>query len=123
MRDDRGLASDVLEKIPNKYMAVVVASKRAKALNDGARPLIKSSAAKPTTLALEEIAAGTVTLETKEQKLAALQGEKELLPTPEDKPDTEAESEPIPEPEAETEAEAEVKDEDKSKTEPESKEK
>ncbi len=110
MRDDRGLASEVLEKIPNKYMAVVVSSKRARALNDGARPLIKSSASKPTTLAMEEIAAGAVIPETEEQRLAALQKEKELLPPPEDTPDTEAKSEP------------EVEDKDVSKTEPESKE-
>ena len=123
MRDDRGLASEVLEKVPNKYMAVVVSSKRARALNDGARPLIKSSAAKPTTLAMEEVAAGAVTPETEEQKLAALQKEKELLPPPKDTPDTEAKSEPAAEPEAKTKAETEVEDKDVSKTEPESKEK
>lgn len=60
MKDDTTLTSKVLEKIPNKYLAVIVASKRARAINDGERSLVKSSAKKHTTIALEEIAAGVV---------------------------------------------------------------
>jgi DNA-directed RNA polymerase subunit omega len=60
MKDDVTLINEVLEKIPNKYMAVIVASKRAKELNKGVRPLVKTDAVKPTTVALYEIAAGFV---------------------------------------------------------------
>jgi DNA-directed RNA polymerase subunit omega len=41
-------------------MAMVVAAKRAKALNQGAKPLVKVDAQKPTTLALYEIASGVI---------------------------------------------------------------
>ena len=87
MRDDKSLGSDVFEKIPNKYMAVVVSSKRAKALNDGARPLVKIPQAKPTTMAMEEIAAGLVTPTDEKQEVAAVEAEeKGLLPAPGDLP-------------------------------------
>jgi DNA-directed RNA polymerase subunit omega len=60
MKDDVTLINEVLEKIPNKYMAVIVASKRAKDLNRGVKPMVKTDAVKPTTVALYEIAAGFV---------------------------------------------------------------
>ena len=99
MRDDKSLGSDVFEKIPNKYMAVVVASKRAKALNDGARPLVKIIQAKPTTIAMEEIAAGVVIPATEKPEVAVVEEEeKELLPAPEDLTSTEPEPEEKPKP-------------------------
>jgi len=107
MRDDKSLISDVLEKIPNKYMAVVVSAKRAKALNDGARPLVKIGQAKPTTIAMEEIAAGTVISTTEKPETEAVEKKKkELLPAPKDSPDTETE------PEEKSEPAAKDKDED-----------
>jgi DNA-directed RNA polymerase subunit omega len=60
MKDDITLINEVMDKIPNKYMAMVVAAKRAKALNQGAKPLVKVDAQKPTTLALYEIASGVI---------------------------------------------------------------
>ncbi len=60
MKTDLELINDVLEKMPNKYEAVVIAAKRARELNTGARPLIRSDANKPTTIALEEIAKGAI---------------------------------------------------------------
>lgn len=60
MKTDLELINEVLEKMPNKYEAVIVAAKRARELNTGARPLIKTDAAKPTTIALEEIAEGAI---------------------------------------------------------------
>lgn len=118
MRDDKSLGSEVFEKIPNKYMAVVVASKRAKALNDGARPLIKMNQAKPTTIAMEEIAAGLVIPINENPEVAAVEKkEKELLPAPEDVPVTEAEPEKKPEPAVKDAAEDKDKDEDKGKDE------
>ena len=92
MRDDASLAGKVLDEIPNKYLAVVVTSKRAKAINDGSRPLVKSSAAKPSTIAMEEIVAGCVVPETKELRIAAEEAT-QLLPTSDDVPDTDAETE------------------------------
>ena len=59
-RDDTALINGVMEKTANKYAAVIVASKRARRLNEGAKAVIKSNAAKPTTVAMEEIAAGRV---------------------------------------------------------------
>jgi DNA-directed RNA polymerase omega subunit len=61
MKDNTTLISEVMEKVPNKYMAVIVASKRARAINDGQRPLVKTGTSKSTTAALMEIAAGVVT--------------------------------------------------------------
>ncbi len=100
MRDDKSLGSDVFEKIPNKYMAVVVSAKRAKALNDGARPLIKIGQAKPTTIAMEEIAAGVIVPTTEKPEMAAVE-EKELLPAPKDLPSTKTKPEKKPKPAAE----------------------
>lgn len=60
MKDNITLINKVLEKIPNKYMAMIVAAKRAKELNRGIKPLIKSDAVKPTTIALYEIANGFI---------------------------------------------------------------
>ena len=61
-KDDLVLINQVLDRIPNKYMAMVVASKRAKELNMGVRPLVNTNAVKPTTIALYEIAAGAIVL-------------------------------------------------------------
>ena len=85
MKDDTTLISKVLEKIPNKYLAVIVASKRARTINDEiARPLVKTSAAKPTTIALDEIAAGLITPGPEMPEIeAAEQEEREQLPSPE----------------------------------------
>lgn len=93
MKDDTTLINEVLEKIPNKYMAVTVASKRAKAINDGtARPLVKTGATKSTTMALSEIAAGVIgPAEARLETEAAEKEEKELLPSP-DSPAAEEES-------------------------------
>lgn len=60
LKDDLTLINDVLEKIPNKYMATVIAAKRAREINVGIRPLVKSSAKKPTTQALLEVAEGLI---------------------------------------------------------------
>ncbi len=80
VKNDTTLLNEVLEKIPNKYMAVIAASKRAKALNDGARPLIKRGV-KPTTIAMEEIAAGAIILGPAKPELPEVQTEEaELLP-------------------------------------------
>ncbi len=106
MKDSTALASEVLEKIPNKYMAVIVAAKRAKAINDGSRPQIKSGATKPTTLALEEIAADIVVPATKKPEIEEVKEEEsELLPPPEAQTEAETETETDTETESESEEE------------------
>ena len=57
MRKTTALIDQVLKKIPNKYVAVIVASQRAKAINEGLGQLVRTGAAKPGTMALAEIAA------------------------------------------------------------------
>ncbi len=82
VKNDTTLLNEVLEKIPNKYMAVIAASKRAKAINEGARPLIRVGV-KPTTIAMGEIAAGLIVLVPAKPELPEVQTEEaELLPSP-----------------------------------------
>jgi len=55
---------DCLEKIPNRYDLVLLASKRARPLNMGKNSLLEEETdEKPTVVALREIAAGLVTQE------------------------------------------------------------
>jgi len=84
MKDDTTLINKVLEQIPNKYMAVIVGSKRARAVNDETvRPLVKTSATKPTTIALEEISAGAIVPGPAMPEIEApKETEEELLPSP-----------------------------------------
>ena len=60
MKNNTKLISEVLEKIPNKYMAVTVAAKRARKINEKLAASTRTSAKKPTTMALEEISDGLV---------------------------------------------------------------
>jgi DNA-directed RNA polymerase omega subunit len=91
MKDDTTLINKVLERIPNKYLAVIIASKRARTINDEtARPLIKAGAAKPTTISLDEIATGLIVPGPAMPEIeAAEQEEKEQLPSPENPADEE----------------------------------
>lgn len=102
MKDDSTLINEVLAKFPNKYMAVIVASKRARAINDGQRPLVKTGASKSTTIALAEIAEGVIVLaeatEIEAAKKAAVPDVPELK-----MPEIEAESAEKKEKEAEEE--------------------
>lgn len=85
MKDDVTLINEVMQRIPNKYMAMMVAAKRAKALNQGVRPLIKIEA-KPTTIALNEIAAGYIEPgpdRIDKQLLIVDSNRDETIPTPE----------------------------------------
>lgn len=46
--------------IDNVYKLVIVASKRVRQLNEGSPKLVETNSGKPTTIALEEIAAGKI---------------------------------------------------------------
>jgi len=55
---------DCLRQVPNRFLLVMVAAKRAKQLYKGAQPLIENkSANKKVVLSLREIAAGKVEYE------------------------------------------------------------
>ena len=104
MKDNTTLINEVMDRIPNKYMAVIVASKRARAINDGKRPLVKTGSSKPTTSALAEIAAGVIVPEPKSLEIEAVEEiepsepaveeeEAKQLPPPSDTPETDEEKE------------------------------
>lgn len=48
------------ERVGSRYELVLLASKRAKQLQEGAPPLIRTSSTHPLTIAIEEIAQGKV---------------------------------------------------------------
>ena len=52
---------DCLENVDNLFDLVMVASKRARRLANGAEPMVEWENDKPTVVALREIAAGLVT--------------------------------------------------------------
>ena len=91
MRRNTNLIDEVLKRIPNKYMATIIASKHARAINEGLAASIKTGATKPTTMAFMDIAAGNFPKEQEalEANLSEEQKE-EMLPSPaEDKKEEE----------------------------------
>jgi len=64
-------SADLIEaQIESKYALVVLAAKRAKQIKEGGRPLIKTDSVNPLTIALEEIAAGSISYQFDENSLA-----------------------------------------------------
>ena len=57
-----------LDKVPNRYLLVVLAAKRARQLNRGAQPQIETKQKKPTSVALEEIADSRIAYRVKEEE-------------------------------------------------------
>ncbi len=53
---------DCLDKIPNRYDLVILASKRARQVALGKEPLVDAEKDKSTVIALREIAEGLVTI-------------------------------------------------------------
>ena len=56
-----------LNKVSNRYLLVVLAAKRARQLNRGAAARVDTRYRKPTSTALEEIAAAKVDYRVKEE--------------------------------------------------------
>ena len=56
-----------LDNVSNRYMLVVLAAKRARQLNRGAKSQVESRYKKPTSNALEEIAQSRVGYRVKEE--------------------------------------------------------
>ncbi len=59
---------DCSEKIPNLFQLVLVASKRARQLANGAEPMVEWENDKPTVIALREIAEGYITEDILQQR-------------------------------------------------------
>ena len=59
----RVTVSDCLEKLDNRFELVLLASRRARQIMDGAEPSLELENDKPTVVALREIAAGNITEE------------------------------------------------------------
>ncbi|MEW5010140.1 MAG: DNA-directed RNA polymerase subunit omega [Cycloclasticus sp.] len=57
----RVTVSDCLEKVDNRFELVLLASRRARQIMEGAEPSLDIENDKPTVLALREIAAGNIT--------------------------------------------------------------
>ncbi|MBI4240435.1 MAG: DNA-directed RNA polymerase subunit omega [Candidatus Rokubacteria bacterium] len=56
-----------LEKVPNRYLLVVLSAKRARQLNRGAAPQVESRYKKCGSVALEEVAEGKLGYRLKEE--------------------------------------------------------
>jgi DNA-directed RNA polymerase subunit omega len=67
----RVTVEDCLDKVENRFLLVMLASKRVKQLYKGAKPLVESKNNRQVVSALREIAAGKVSFElTKKQQRA-----------------------------------------------------
>ncbi|HAZ36391.1 MAG TPA: DNA-directed RNA polymerase subunit omega [Clostridiaceae bacterium] len=55
---------DLLTKAENRYSLVVMVSRRARQLIDGATPLVDIDSTKPVTIAINEINQGKITYES-----------------------------------------------------------
>ncbi|RII27592.1 MAG: DNA-directed RNA polymerase subunit omega [Geobacter sp.] len=64
----RVTVEDCLEKVDNRFLLVMLASKRVKQLYKGAKPLIDNRSNKNVVLSLREIAAGKVSFEITSRK-------------------------------------------------------
>jgi DNA-directed RNA polymerase subunit omega len=60
-----------LTKVSNRYLLVVLSAKRSRQLNRGAPSRVESKYKKPTSTALEEIAAGKIEFRVKDEGDAA----------------------------------------------------
>ncbi|MFB3074258.1 MAG: DNA-directed RNA polymerase subunit omega [Candidatus Methylomirabilales bacterium] len=56
---------DLKDKVDSKFRLVIIAAKRSRQLNHGARPLVQRKTVKPTYIALDELAAGRLEYEAK----------------------------------------------------------
>lgn len=71
---------DCLEHVDNRFNLVLLATKRARQLAGGVEPLIPWENDKPTVVALREIAAGLITVDTVDNQFnQEEEGEDELM--------------------------------------------
>lgn len=69
----RVTVEDCMTQMDNLFQLVLVSSKRARQLADGAEPHVSPDGDKPTVIALREIAEGFVTKEILDEKEAAVE--------------------------------------------------
>lgn len=70
---------DCLDNVENRFQLVLVATKRARQIAMGARPLVKEENDKPTVLALREIAGGKIGPSILDSESEGLQARVEAL--------------------------------------------
>lgn len=70
-------ADTIEDKVGSRYSLVVLAAKRAKQIKEGSPVLIETASTNPLTIALEEIAAGKVTIAPASAAVAALPDDQE----------------------------------------------
>jgi DNA-directed RNA polymerase subunit omega len=77
-------ADTIEQKVGSRYSLVVLAAKRAKQIKEGAPVLIDTASTNPLTIALEEIAAGKVTVgeAAPVEALAIVHEESSTTPSP-----------------------------------------
>ncbi len=76
----RVTVEDCLEKIDNRFKLVMVASKRARQIAMGTKPLVEWESDKPTVVALREIAEELITEDSlKETPLSSASSAEDLL--------------------------------------------
>jgi len=63
-----------LDKIPNRYLMVVLAAKRSRQLNRGNPPQVESKRKKWTSVAMEEVIAGRVHQKLRDEEPKATAG-------------------------------------------------
>jgi len=63
----RVTVEDCLEKVPNRFMLVHMASKRVRQIRDGAEFVVQSANNEDVVTALREIASGKVFLKTEDE--------------------------------------------------------
>ena len=77
---------DCIEKVPNRFELVLIATKRARQIWRGAAPMVDEDNDKSTVVALREVAAGHVDAsildEVPEERLDALAEAEEILGAP-----------------------------------------
>lgn len=59
------------KEVDSKFRFITVAAQRAKQLQNGAKPRVESRTRKPTRVAMQEVLAGAVSWEIRDQPVAA----------------------------------------------------
>ena len=89
----RVTVEDCLDKIPNRFDLVVLASRRARDITLGRAPFVETENDKPTVIALREIAEGKIDLDYLNAQEAS---PVDMLGKPEPEPEPEPEPDPVP---------------------------
>lgn len=87
---------DCLENVDNRFQLVLVATKRARQISDGAEPMVPAENDKCTVIALREIAEGLVTRDILDDKPMLELDELETLTESDGAEETEGDADPDP---------------------------